>query len=241
MNANISILRIKQETHDTKTLITTKPEGFSYVAGQYVMLGLTDKKNIHGKETIPITLSSSPHEQELHFTIKDAGAFSEAIYNAKEGDKLFLRGPAGDAYNVTTQIKDDMVLLAAGTGITPFHSILTFIIEEGMNNSILLLNGNRSEEDIIFKTELEQFDKQDNITVINVLENPSPTWRGEQGLVDKKLIEKHVPNPRDYTFMICGPPPMVHDCKEALLELGVEEENIKIDPWEIAAKGRKKN
>lgn len=239
MNVTTKIIAVKQETHDTTTLILQKPEGFTYSAGQYAMVGFADEHQTYGKSTIPLTFSSSPLDDEIHFTLKNSGGFSSELSKLQADDNIFFRGPAGDAYNVDSSMQENLVLIAGGTGITPYRSIIRYILTKNMKNKIILLNGNKTEADIIFKEELDNYNKINQITVINTLEQPPQEWQGEVGFINKHMIENYVDDINKYTYMVCGGPRMVASIKAVLAELGVPEEQVKIDPWELPGKKEK--
>ncbi|MGV8150245.1 MAG: ferredoxin--NADP reductase [Candidatus Woesearchaeota archaeon] len=224
------ILEINRETSDTVTVTVTKPSGFQYRSGQYVMIGIG--RTVNGKKNIPITFASSPTEDKLRFTIKNYGGYSNDLINSRIGDSWIISKPMGEAYNFDESHTENLVFLSAGSGITPFISIMRYIRSKGMNNKIIMLNGNCKYEDIIYRTELD-FLSKDNIYIMNTLEKFDDSWRGEKGRITKDMILKYVNSERlnDYAWMICGPPLMVNSLEKDLKSLGVKD--VRRDKWEI--------
>ncbi|GIU69459.1 MAG: hypothetical protein KatS3mg002_0695 [Candidatus Woesearchaeota archaeon] len=223
----VRIINIKKETHDVYTIITEKP--FSFIAGQYVMIG--KGITINNKEYIPITIASAPEEDNLRFTIKDMGGYSRELINSKIGEILLISKPLGETYKIDTE--ENILMLSGGTGITPFISILRHVRNNNMKNRIILLNANCTYDDIIFREELDYLSR-DNIYIMNTLEKYDSNWLGEKGRINKEMILKYVNKPEDYTWMICGPPGMVAEMEKIAKDLGVK--NIRRDNWNLPGK-----
>ncbi len=231
------IKKVIQETHDVRTFILRKPNGFLYKAGQYCILNFTDKRKINGKNDVPMTISSSPTEKDVSFTIKNMGGFTKELHKLKVGGPLEVTGPIGTTFIFDESTRGDFVFLSGGTGIAPFISILRLIIAKGMKNNVIMLNANKSFNSIIFREELDHInDTYKNVQIINTLDSFEESWVGERGFIDKKMIQRYIKKPKKVTWFLCGPPRMIHSLKSALLELGVSEYQIKMDDWEIPGK-----
>lgn len=87
------VIDVIQRTPDVKSIRFEKPQGFSYLAGQYVVLTPGDSSNPMKK---PFTLSSSPTEGFLEITKKLTGhPFSNVLAGLKPGDLVYINGPYG--------------------------------------------------------------------------------------------------------------------------------------------------
>ncbi len=231
------ILTIQNETHDVKTFRIANIPKISFIPGQYCIVSLPHHPQF-SKITKPFTFSSSPTEKEyLDITVKKMGYFTTAMFDLKEGDTLEIKGPLGEDLTLEESTKEDVVFLSGGSGITPFMSMIRYCAAKALPNNLILLYGNRTENDIIYEKELASLEKrQIPLTVVHVLENPSSLWQGEKGRLNKGLIEKYVSKPISKLWYLCGPPPMVSAMKKILSELAVPEENCKIEPWELPGK-----
>lgn len=233
---SVRVVDVKRETHDVFTLITEKPAGFSFIAGQYVMMG--NGKTINKKDSIPITMSSSPDEDVLRFTIKDSGGYSRELSKSKTDDILHMSRPAGEAYNFDEEKIKNLVMISGGSGITPFLSIMRYIRNNRLKNNVIILNSNCTYNDIICREDLDALSK-DNIYVMNALDKFDDLWRGEKGYINKDMILRYVNKDKlnDYTWMLCGPSEMVNSIENQLKESGVKD--IRREKWEIASKCEK--
>lgn len=218
------VIEIIQRTPDVKSVRFEKPRGFSYLAGQYVVLILGGSSDPMKK---PFTLSSSPTEGFLEITKKLTGhPFSNALAALNPGDKVSINGPYGD-FTFLEEYKN-IGMLSGGIGITPLRSMIKYLVDKKLNTSIILLYSNRSENDIAFKEELEDSQKQNpNIKIIDTITRPGPDWKGVTGRINAEMIKKYIPDYRERTFFTCGPSIMVDSMVSLLQELEIPEKQIK--------------
>jgi ferredoxin-NADP reductase len=180
------------------------------------------------------TISSSPTERGiLMFTTKMRGSgFKETLRQASIGYELTCETPVGEFVMGKNEKHRRHVFIAAGIGITPYRSILRYAVDMNEPVNGLLLYFNRSSADIIFRQQLEDIVRQmSTFSLVNVLSGPEPGWKGEQGKLDEALFRKWVTDLDQSLFWISGPPAMVVAYKELLLQMGVEEEAIRIDKF----------
>jgi ferredoxin-NADP reductase len=193
-------------------------------AGQFFFL--TIRKN--GKELQKhFSFSSSPTEGGyIEFTKKLTGhEFSNALDELKEGDWARLKGPFGE---FTYQGEyEKLGMLVGGIGITAIRSICRLCTDRYPTTNIILLYGNRTEKDIVFKDDLEQMQKHNtNLKMVHSLSTPSEGWLGYTGYIDRKIAEKEIPDYLDRTFYSCGSPSLVEAMKKILEELRVPKSQI---------------
>ena len=235
------IIKIKEETYDVKTFRLKLTKSINFIPGQYCLVSITGNKEFEG-ETKPFTFANSPTEKGfIELTIKQIGKFTTALHSLRIGDKLKIEGPYGESLNFDKSIKDDIIFIAGGSGITPFISAIRYSIAKKLPNKITLFFSNRTEKDIIYKKELEEIKNKD-INVIHTLSQEVPEGgSGETGRINREMIEKYVKNPKEKLWYICGPPPMVNSIKEILLGMGIPQERLRIEDWQIPGKHDDKN
>ncbi len=233
----LKVIRVVKETADASTIVFEKPldGSFTYKPGQY----LTLKLNV-GSESLrrAYSLCSSPlTDSELAVTVKrvDQGRVSTYIHTQlKAGDVIEVFPPMGNFALVPDASKArHIILLGGGSGITPLMSILKSVLAAEPNSRVSLIYGNRDEESIIFKRELEALTEAqpDRLRVIHILSHPSTTWLGMQGLPLRHVILGIVQDlmnadalPKSY--WLCGPSPMMDESAAALGFLGVAKDAI---------------
>ena len=225
MEFETEVRRVIKRTYNVKSFRSERPEGFSYKPGQFLFITL----KINGEEKRKhFTLSSSPTETEfIEFTKKLTGhEFSNALDALKEGDWARIKAPFG---NFTFQGEHDKIaMLSGGIGITPLRSICKFCTDKGLDTSIILLYGNRTEGDIVFRDQFEEMQKQNkSLKVVHTLSAPSEAWKGYTGYIDEAMIKKEVPDFEERAFYTCGPPKMVEAMENLLDSLDVPKGQVK--------------
>lgn len=221
------VKKIKKETINTFSLILKTPDNFSYKAGQFCFLRL-NKNSLHARH--PFTMSSSPKEQDMCFTIKNTGRFTKTAFNLKTGEEIIIDGPFG-IFTLRDDGKD-CVFIAGGVGITPFFSIIKDNLSKKEKRNILLIYSSKTEEDIIFKDKLDNI-KDKWFKKIHVLSHQTipASSEYETGYIDGSLIKKYVRNINNSSFYICGPSAMKIGVRKALFDLGVKRQNIIIEDF----------
>jgi len=255
MSAEFHTLKIsekKSETQDTVSVTFDIPtelkSKFQYKHGQY----LTLKFPINGKEERrAYSMSSSPMESRITVTVKEVkgGKVSPHICNnVKVGDEIEVMEPQG---RFTIALNPDanrtFYLIGAGSGITPLMSIAKSILEKEPLSTVFLFYGNRNEESIIFKSELDDLEKKyDNqFLVTHILSQPKKekaggigglfkkakmSWTGEVGRIDatslSKFLEKNPTRSKETHYFICGPGGMIDAVENTLLNQGTDKKNI---------------
>ena len=214
---------VKWETKDTFTLILKPNKKFNFKAGQFCFLRL-NKNKLYARH--PFTISSSPEEEDLQFTIKLTGKFTKAVSGLKKSEEVILEGPFG-IFTIEDKNKD-LIFIAGGVGITPFMSMIKHHIKTGKKQNILLLYGTRVYGSIIFKNYLDNI-KEKWFKKRYVLSQEEYKMC-EKGNIDKRIIEKYVKN-MNSLFYICGPEPMKKFCINELIGLGINKEDIMIEDF----------
>jgi len=119
-SSTIIIKEIKFITHDVLHLICSKPEGLKFTPGQATKLAI-DKNGIRNEKGA-FTYTSLPSDTNLEFIIKtypSHDGLTDNMMDLKKGDILLMGEPYGYMH-----YKESGLFIAAGSGITPFISIL---------------------------------------------------------------------------------------------------------------------
>ncbi|MBI2546524.1 hypothetical protein HYV81_05060 [Candidatus Woesearchaeota archaeon] len=228
------ISKVVQETPDTVTIRVALPEheSIQFIPGQYVMFGF-----LNGEESSrskAYSISSSPSNTKwIEITVKKEGPFSTRMTKLQVGDKVKIRGPIGH-FVFKDDYKQDIMLIAGGTGIAPLRSMWQYIIERELPNNVKLLFSTKIPEDIIYKQELEELKKHNkNVQVTVTLTRVQDGWDGRKGRIDWGMINEHVTDFKNTLFFICGPDAMVNDLQKALRDNGAAIGQVKIEKWGI--------
>src|SRR5262249_51489843 len=145
------------------------------------------------------TISSSPTAPErLDLTIKrnPAGELSNHLHDAIEaGSELIVKGPQGGFFFYDNAHREPLVLISAGSGITPMMSILRYLADTGSPLACTFLHGARTPADIIFHDECRRFARSLSQVKYQVtLSQPTDGWDGLRGRLSFELVRDKVGN-----------------------------------------------
>ena len=205
-----------------------------FQCGQYVNFRLKIGDSVL---TRPYTISSAPYEARtakpfFEVTVRRNVPYLVPDYlfdQVKVGDVLDGSMPFGTFYYEPLRDTKNLVALAGGSGITPFHSMAKEIAYGKLKGQckLTILYGSVKSDDIILKDELDQIcaDCAD-VKVVHVLSD-DPAWDGEKGFINKDIIAKY--SGENTTYMFCGPLAMYQFVSKALEELGVPKYRFRHD------------
>jgi ferredoxin-NADP reductase len=214
------VKEILPRTYNVRSFRFAKPQTLNYKPGQFMLVTI---KAEDGKQlTKPFSISSSPTEKtHVEFTKKLSDSeFSAALKALKTGDWAVIDAPYG---KFTFEGEHEKIgLLAGGIGITPFRSICRYCTDMRLNTKVTLLFGNRTENDIAFKEELEAMQKQNkNLRIVFILNEPGSEWKGSTGVITAEMVKKEIPDYKETVFYTCGPPVMVEIMEKVIEQLGL--------------------
>ncbi len=226
---NLLLAQIEQQTHDTKTLRFQVPKERRFRAkpGQF----LTFHWNIDGRRvTRSYTISSSPiHQDYVEITPKRMENGCASIFlneRAQLGLMVEGSGPYGNFY-FDERLHKNMVLIAAGSGITPMISMLRYIDDLKLTTAVTLLYCVRTAADIIFENELLRLGRSLPKFKYEVcLSRPDPSWKGRSGRLTAEFISQHVIDLESSSFFLCGPKGFMENACQILSTLGVNQDRI---------------
>jgi glycine betaine catabolism B len=211
-------IQVIDQTPDVKTFrwVGAAGERFEYLPGQFVLLDL-----VIGGQSVSrcYSVSSSPSRPYvLEFTVKRVGLVSNWLHgNVSQGVELTIQGISGSF--VYQGPKEKVLLLSAGSGITPMMSMARWISDMAHPVDLVFLHSARSPQDIIARSELA-FLAMQNLQVWFTVTEPGEAWLGLTGRVDRAMLMS-VPDLLDRTVYVCGPEGFMTGVRQALLDLGL--------------------
>jgi ferredoxin-NADP reductase len=226
----LRLVSIAQQTPDTKTLrfAVYGERKLDALPGQFLTFSfLFDGK----KETRCYSIcSSAARSGYVEITPKRVNSGCVSVFlndRAAIGLTVEAAGPFGQFYlNPADDRK--IVLIAAGSGITPMMAMLRYIDDLCLDTQATLLYCVRIAKDIIFRRELEELQGRLHHFQCHIaLSQPDPEWTGAHGHISREFIDKAVPEVKGRVFFLCGPPPFMEVARTILKELGVEPERIR--------------
>lgn len=214
------------ETHDVKTFVfqAIQPVLFAYKPGQFATLELP----IEGK-TIrrSYTISSSPSRPHtLSATVKrvPGGLVSNWLHdNMQTGFEFKLSGPNGE-FTCFDAPAQKLLLIAAGSGITPVMSMLRWIVDTSSSANIVFLNNIRTPADLIFGREFEYLGMRMGANlkmgIIPGSVEPGQSWNGPVAHFSEHLVRLWAPDFIEREVFVCGPPGYMDFVRTTLERIG---------------------
>ncbi len=236
---NIKVKNIIRETRDAVSIYFDIPtelnDIFHYNAGQYV----TIKVPVESRENRrAYSISSSPEvDKDFFVTVKKVDQGVVSVYlneNLKIGDSLEVMPPMGSFSPAMDNNKQNYVLFAGGSGISPLYSILKSVLASDENTNICLFYANRSINSIIFYDELKALEAKyiNRFKVVFTLTEYDENWSGQKGRFNSMnvsvLIHRHAETIfRNAEHYLCGPQGMMRQIENALDILSIDKKNIR--------------
>ena len=210
------------------------PEGRipSFYPGQFLHLAIDPYDPCQNwPESRVFSIANAPGKSHIRIVISVKGHFTARMASELSvGSRVWLKFPYG---NFTFPDTDNpLVLIAGGTGISPYISYLEHCLENNARQAISVYYGVREEKYIIFNKMFERCKAAlplFNYTVYCEGELQNNNLNILPGIIDCNQILKE--NSNDSGFFISGPPLMIAAIKNTLLEHGILPDRIFIDEW----------
>ncbi|PKH05781.1 MOSC N-terminal beta barrel domain-containing protein [Moritella sp. Urea-trap-13] len=217
------------ETPDTKTFrFRVEPAALlNYKPGQFITLNLKIGQDLVMRN---YTLSSSPSRPDLlAITVKrvpEGKASNWLNDNLTVGGRLGASSPRGPfhAFTATTQ---KLLLLSAGSGITPMLSMARYYADTECDKDIVFFYSAKTAEDLIALDELQLLTRQHtNMRLLLTLtgEKKQSDWTGLTGRIDQQMLADVVRDINERSVYVCGPEAFMSTMTSALTALNVSAE-----------------
>jgi ferredoxin-NADP reductase len=221
-------------TPDSVDFIFSPNQKFAYTPGQYIELTLPHSKTDNRGDRRYFTLASSPTEKDIRFGIKfykEGSSYKKALLAVNEQTTIVASQVSGD-FVLPRDIKQKLVFIAGGIGITPFRSMTKFLVDTKQKRDVTLLYSARTNDDFAYRNLFEEARSEIGLNTIYFVTDEEV--RGDNKylrhqFIDERAIRNEVPDYRKCHFYISGTHPMVKALQEILSNLGVPKHQIKID------------
>lgn len=234
---NATVLKRIDVTKDL-VIIQIKPdyELKEFLPGQYVALGLLGEAprpadfppetEVHEPSKIikrAYSIGSSPMEKghlEFYLAILPQGALTSRLALLREGDRIYMAPKITGTFTLQdVPVSHNLILVATGTGIAPFVSMIRTPSTWTSDRNITVIHGVRYPSDLAYREELiELQNERSNFSYFCTVSRPDSEWRGEKGYV-QHLLEKKLStlDPAVDHVFLCGNPAMIDDMEKLLV------------------------
>ncbi len=221
-----TIEQIRPETADTSTFTLrlddpAERESFRYRPGQFLEVSL------FGAGEAPFCIASAQHGRDtLDITVRRIGRVTKALHALGVGGQVGIRGPLGNWFPMEQVFGKHVLFVGGGIGLAPLRPQITEVYRRrDQFASVTVLVGARTQNDLVYREELEQWAHQEGMTCLVSVDVATDGWTGNVGVVGTLLPQWQHPASEAVVFL-CGPPIMIRFVVRDLETLGFASQDI---------------
>jgi ferredoxin-NADP reductase len=166
----------------------------------------------HWSTAHPFSLSAAPTDTTLRLTVKALGDGSRDLQALPAGTWVVAEGPYG-AVTPARRTRRDVLLVAGGVGITPMRALFESL-PVAPGGDLLLVYRARSEEELVFRAELDAIARGRGARIAYVL-------GGDRTALSRPALLHNVPDLAERDVYMCGPRGLMTAVRQALLDAGL--------------------
>jgi ferredoxin-NADP reductase len=234
-----SIIDIKSYSDNVRRFrLQPQKKGIKFKAGQFLHLAIEPyDPSFDWPESRVFSIANSPtRTNHIDILVSKIGKFtSEMFQKLKVGDEIWIKLPYGD-FNFNESLEHDTILVAGGTGISPFISFLQYSIDKQLNPAIHLNYGIRNTDLLIIGDLLEEAEQKLSNFYYKIYVEDFKRGKSKYNLYPGKLPVNEIVHEslelNDSVIYLSGPPGMILTFDKELKKSGVNPKLIKYDDWE---------
>jgi len=214
--------------------VFTPDRKLKYKPGQYMEWTLPHKKTDSRGNRRYFTLASSPTEPDIRIGVKfyeNGSSFKEAMLDMDQDTPIVAAQIAGDFVLPKNQ-KQKIVFIAGGIGVTPFRSMVKYLVDKNEPRSVELFYSAKTEADIAYRDIFDEAGQAIGLQTHYMITGDRASIslpNARRGRLTAELLQQAVPDYPERLFYISGTRPMVTSVQKALHALGVKEKQVKVD------------
>ena len=228
----LTLRRIEQSARDSYDFVFRPDRKLAFQPGQYLEWTIpADHTDSRGNRRY-FTIASAPTERDIRLGVRfypRPSTFKRALADMQKGDTIVAAQLAG-SFTLPGNKREKLAFIAGGIGITPFRSMVQYLIDRDEPRSIVLLYGAERLADLAYTQVFEEARQQLGTHVVySVASNEELPEGIHRGFISTDLIREEIPDWRERTFYLSGPRAMVVVFQKELREIGVHRSRIKVD------------
>lgn len=209
-----------------------RPEkAFSFIPGQYMEWTLAGVPYDSRGNRRTLTIASSPTENNVQIGVKfvdKSSAYKATLARLEIGDTIYASQLAGN-FTLDAAPKDKLVFIAGGIGITPFRSMIKYLVDTHQSRDITLVYIVPALSELAYEKDFKAAQRY-GVRLVPVVTREATSVAGVMnGKFSKEMLLTIVPDFAERTFYISGPSAMVDASKGYLRDLRVPQAQIKTD------------
>ncbi len=220
----------KQMSARVYDFIFSAPEPLQFKPGQYMEWTLSPiGADIRGNRRY-FTIASSPTEKDVHLGVRiqnDGSSFKKLLADMKPGDSIIGSQVAGE-FVLPEDSSRKLVFIAGGIGITPFRSMIKYLVDTNQKRDIVLFYSCAAPDDFAYQDIFAEAEKKIGLKVIYLVSEIKPEfkWSGKVGHITDTMVRAEVTQYQDRLFYLSGPNAMVEAYAQLLHQLKIPSAQI---------------
>lgn len=232
----------RQDVAEGLMILKVRPDGepLGFLPGQYTVLGLVNAEGKLVKRAYSIASANRAGEDlEFYLTLVHGGALTPLLFELKAGDRVFVAPKATGLFTLNRMAEGtDALLMATGTGLAPYMSMLRSQLACGARQKFVVLQGARYSWELGYRGDLEKLARDcKNFFYLPSITRPreDAQWSGLTGYLQDILFSGQVEaktgialDPARLHVFLCGHPGMIATTAEKLAAKGFAKDKGKV-------------
>ena len=210
------IKEVIEESKDVKSYVLEMSDAarVSALPGQFIEI------SVQGFGEATFAISRLPADgKKFIISVKRVGHLTKMLHRAVQGDIVGVRGPYGNSFPVDDWFGKNIYIIGGGIGLAPLRPVIDhLLLKRDEYAGLKIIFGARSPEDILYKEDLENWNKDKRITLNTTIDIPHEGWNGRVGLIPE-VVQDLAISSENGIAVVCGPPIMIKFTINALKEL----------------------
>lgn len=221
-------------TQDIYEFIFTNSQKFSFKPGQYLEWTLPNVFFDGRGNRRYFTIASSPTEDRIRLGVRifvNGSQFKKRLVALGSGKPMWASQLSGE-FVMPENKTEKLAFIAGGIGITPFRSMIKYLIDRKEKRDIILIYTCIAADHFVYQDIFKEAEESLGIKVLYVITDStkaSADWLGLKGFLTADVIKEQVPDYHDRLFYLSGPNVMVKNYSQLLRTVGVDRRKIKKD------------
>jgi ferredoxin-NADP reductase len=178
------------------------------------------------------TIASAPTESMIRVGAKfydNSSTFKKNLRDLNTGDVIFASQLAGD-FTLPREKNRKLVFIAGGIGVTPFRSMVQYMIDMKEQRQVVMLYAGKTPQDLVYSDIFTKARLAFGMKTVYVVNKNEPYLPGiTEGVITTDLIIKEIPDYKERDFYISGPHGMVMAFTDTLQTIGIPKRRIHSD------------
>lgn len=228
--ATLTVSEVVEETPDVRTYrldnsACTLP--FDY-PGKHAKICVTTEEGEVWRSFTIASPPSRPDQIDITMKLNPSGVVTNYLFEkVRAGDTITLKGAQGGYFFNPEIHPEPLVLISAGSGVTPMMSIARYLKDTEREQPCTFLYGARGPADIIFREECEQLATEKPwFRYFVTLSQPDDGWTGSVGRLSFEHVKEQVTDLTAARYYLCGPNDFMEAIQQALAAAGVDSKRI---------------